>query len=424
MRASRARSIAGCSPAMQHAPCPTDFRTECGARRSMRRAMANAARSGSRSPAASLRWCARPCRFPTAMRTSARSSSNRPASSWSQVREIALTRLLNLTLVATLFVIVVTIVFAARLSLRIRRLSRAASTALTAEGRIEPHIPGHEGARRAGCAGAQLRHAARPPAGVHELSADARHEAVARAAHAVDDRQLVAGQPELGGEAAAAGAELHRASAQRREPHARDSHRAQRSDARRADHRAHRARALRLARAGAEHGAGLSSRRSSQHRIETQVPEEPCLVEGSPDLIAQLLDKLMDNASDFTPKGGPIAIVLAARPALVHVDRAQRGTAPAAAAGQQPSVRIARHQPQQRQRQAASRARPVHRAADRRFPSRHRHCDEPAGRHRRSCRASNSRSAAVEGNTRRRRSLQRREYFTTAAPSHPRHTAA
>ena len=64
-----------------------------------------------------------------------------------QVRELALTRLLNLTLVATLFVIVVTIVFAARLSQRIRRLSRAASTALTAEGRIEPQHSGYEGAR-------------------------------------------------------------------------------------------------------------------------------------------------------------------------------------------------------------------------------------------------------------------------------------
>ena len=32
------------------------------------------------------------------------------------------------------------------------------------------------------------------------------------------------------------------------------------------------------------------------------------MVEGSPDLIAQLLDKLMDNASDFTPQGGPIGI--------------------------------------------------------------------------------------------------------------------
>ena len=38
-----------------------------------------------------------------------------------------------------------TLVFAARLSQRIRRLSRAASTALTPEGRIEPHIPGHAG---------------------------------------------------------------------------------------------------------------------------------------------------------------------------------------------------------------------------------------------------------------------------------------
>ena len=55
-----------------------------------------------------------------------------------------------------------------------------------------------------------------------------------------------------------------------------------------------------------------------EHRVETQLPEEPCLVEGSPDLIAQLLDKLMDNASDFTPKGGPIAIALDTRPALVH----------------------------------------------------------------------------------------------------------
>ena len=50
------------------------------------------------------------------------------------------------------------------------------------------------------------------------------------------------------------------------------------------------------------------------HRIETQLPEQPCLVEGSPDLIAQLLDKLMDNASDFTEQGGPITITLARGP--------------------------------------------------------------------------------------------------------------
>src|SRR5690606_28577492 len=57
------------------------------------------------------------------------------------VREMALTRLLNLTLMATVFAIVVALAFAARLSQRIRRLSLAASTALTAEGRIEADIP-------------------------------------------------------------------------------------------------------------------------------------------------------------------------------------------------------------------------------------------------------------------------------------------
>jgi len=37
---------------------------------------------------------------------------------------------------------------------------------------------------------------------------------------------------------------------------------------------------------------------------------ESCPVIGSPDLIAQLLDKLMDNAIDFTPVGGTIEIAL------------------------------------------------------------------------------------------------------------------
>ncbi|HKE95134.1 MAG TPA: histidine kinase dimerization/phospho-acceptor domain-containing protein, partial [Povalibacter sp.] len=64
-----------------------------------------------------------------------------PAEQLAVVREEALTRLLNLTLLATLFSVVITLAFAARLSQRIRRLSRAVSTALTPEGRIEPQIP-------------------------------------------------------------------------------------------------------------------------------------------------------------------------------------------------------------------------------------------------------------------------------------------
>ena len=36
------------------------------------------------------------------------------------------------------------------------------------------------------------------------------------------------------------------------------------------------------------------------HRVETQVPEARARSKARPDLIAQLLDKLMDNASEFT----------------------------------------------------------------------------------------------------------------------------
>jgi two-component system, OmpR family, sensor histidine kinase ChvG len=39
-------------------------------------------------------------------------------------------------------------------------------------------------------------------------------------------------------------------------------------------------------------------------------PAAPCLVEGAPDLVAQLLDKLVDNAVDFAPPAAPIHIAI------------------------------------------------------------------------------------------------------------------
>ena len=41
----------------------------------------------------------------------------------------------------------------------------------------------------------------------------------------------------------------------------------------------------------------------ADHRLETDIADQRIFVHGSPDLIAQLLDKLVDNALDFAPVG-------------------------------------------------------------------------------------------------------------------------
>jgi dedicated sortase system histidine kinase len=45
-----------------------------------------------------------------------------------------------------------------------------------------------------------------------------------------------------------------------------------------------------------------------------ELPDDPCFVRGAPDLIAQLLDKLIENAVDFCPPAGRITISLTREP--------------------------------------------------------------------------------------------------------------
>lgn len=47
------------------------------------------------------------------------------------------------------------------------------------------------------------------------------------------------------------------------------------------------------------------------HQIRYQGPAHGCLITGSPELMVQLLDKLVDNARDFTPKHGHILVSVA-----------------------------------------------------------------------------------------------------------------
>jgi two-component system, OmpR family, sensor histidine kinase ChvG len=47
-----------------------------------------------------------------------------------------------------------------------------------------------------------------------------------------------------------------------------------------------------------------------ERRFELRRPPQPCLLEGTPDLVAQALDKLVENAVDFAPPDAPIRLNL------------------------------------------------------------------------------------------------------------------
>ena len=225
------------------------------------------------------------------------------------VRELALTRLLNLTLVATLFAVIVTLVFAARLSHRIRRLSRAASTALTAEGRIEHSIPGTEAKDELGALarsydtllgrvkeytlylqtlGTKLSHELRTPLTIVSSSLD----------NLVSEETLPSNAQSYVDRARSGTNRMHAILTAL-------------SEATRVEQSIEHTDRVRFDLCELVRNMGQAYRQSfTELRIETHVPSEPCLVEGSPDLIAQLLDKLMDNASDFTPRDGRITLAL------------------------------------------------------------------------------------------------------------------
>ncbi|MEQ8953709.1 MAG: ATP-binding protein, partial [Gammaproteobacteria bacterium] len=58
-------------------------------------------------------------------------------------------------------------------------------------------------------------------------------------------------------------------------------------------------------------GTNSNSRESSpQANIQTRSPNHEVMIHGSPDLIMQLLDKLVDNARDFCPEDGVIELGL------------------------------------------------------------------------------------------------------------------
>ncbi|HPF25112.1 MAG TPA: ATP-binding protein [Steroidobacteraceae bacterium] len=234
------------------------------------------------------------------------------ADRWLTLRDRALTRLLNLTLLATGLAVLATFWFAGRLALRIARLRAASESALTREGRLAVDLPetnapdelgdlsrsfdallrrlnGYTGYLRT-LAG-KLAHEIRTPLTIvrssldnleHEpLSADATTY-VARARH---------GAERLNGILLAMGA------ATRVEEAIANSERVEfdLGD---------------VVRSAVDAYASAFSAR----RFTLEQPDGSCRLRGSPDLIVQMLDKLIDNAVDFSANGDTIIVRLLADP--------------------------------------------------------------------------------------------------------------
>jgi dedicated sortase system histidine kinase len=232
-----------------------------------------------------------------------------PAEQLAIVREEALTRLLNLTLLATLFSVVITLAFAARLSQRIRRLSRAVTTALTPEGRLEPNIPDtssrDELGRLARSYGTMLGRLKEHTSYLQTLGNKLSHELRTPLTIVSSSLENLASDETLN---TASQSYLERARTGSARMHAILT---AMTEANRVEQIIEHTDRVEFDLAELVRNIGQAySATFARHRIETHVPSEPMRMYGSPDLIAQMLDKLMDNATDFCPSDGRITIAL------------------------------------------------------------------------------------------------------------------
>jgi len=235
------------------------------------------------------------------------------ADRWLTLRDRALTRLLNLTLIVTLFAVGAAFWFAGRMTLRITRLGTASENALGREGSLSRVLPESEAKDELGelsrsfssllgrldeytgylrTLAGKLAHEIRTPLTIIRSSLE-NLESEAQSSNGMGDnaRTYIArareGSERLGAILTAMGA------ATKVEEAIAHSER-QRFDL---------AALVRTA-VGAYGGA-------FPHRtFVCQAPEDPVEIIGAPDLIVQMLDKLIDNAVDFSADGATISIVL------------------------------------------------------------------------------------------------------------------
>jgi len=247
------------------------------------------------------------------------------ADRWLTLRDRALTRLLNLTLFVTLFAVVAAFWFAGRMTLRISRLGAASETALGREGNLSHVLPEADARDELGdlsrsfssllgrldeytgylrTLAGKLAHEIRTPLTIIRSSLENLESEGDSANARVYISRAREGSERLGAILTAMGAATRVEEA--------IAH----SDRQRFDLAA-------LVRATADAYGGAFPTR----RFVATVPDEAVEITGAPDLIVQLLDKLVDNAVDFSADGATISIVLRREATQVELSVANPGPA-------------------------------------------------------------------------------------------------
>jgi len=226
------------------------------------------------------------------------------------LRDAALARLLDVTLGVSLVTVLAVTLFSAWLGIRLRRLARAAETALTPEGRLAPDLPERTAADELGALArsfdallgrvqeyhsylkslaSKLSHELRTPLTIVSSSLDNLESAQIDSEHRIYLARAREGATRL-----------------QRILNAM-------SEATRVEQSVLETERVRFDLAALVREVGSAYRASfGIDRVTVRVVSTPVFISGSPELIAQMLDKLVDNANDFCPPGGAIEIGLTA----------------------------------------------------------------------------------------------------------------
>lgn len=237
---------------------------------------------------------------------------------WLSLRDRALTRLMNRTLLVSLVAFLVAFAFASWLARRLIALRDAAGTAVSNEGLVRTDFPGTESADELGAVArsfsallerlggythylrtlaGKLSHEIRTPLTIVRSSLDN----LDRETLSPSARQYAArareGCERLGGIVVAMG------------------------EATRVEEAISQAERTQFDLRGLLASACESYRLAfAERRFSLQAPEQPLMMTGAPELIMQMLDKLIDNAVDFSPEGASICIKLNGEPERAFID--------------------------------------------------------------------------------------------------------